>query len=77
VHGDTRTEMIALPEDRTVMIPSVAQGHDLLSRIADACKTGSSQVVKAYLEAGVAVAARRAYRSDLSHFHSLGRRHTL
>src|SRR5438067_1055488 len=50
---------------------SLTTANDLEPRNADIC-TGSSSKIRAYVEAGVAPATRRAYRSDLSHFNSWG-----
>jgi integrase len=36
------------------------------------CKSGPSDAVRAYVEAGIAPATRRAYRADLEHFRAWG-----
>jgi hypothetical protein len=36
------------------------------------CKLGPSDVVRAYVDAGIAPATRRAYKADLDHFRAWG-----
>jgi integrase len=42
------------------------------AQLAANCKASESEAVRAYVEAGIAEATRRAYKSDLEHFRTWG-----
>ena len=50
---------------------TIAQGVASTKFAAD-CKVPGSETVRAYVEAGIAPATRRAYKSDLKHFREWG-----
>jgi hypothetical protein len=56
-----------------VMIADVAIAQQIAAaEFAVTCKLEPSDAVRAYVEAGIAPATRRAYKADLDHFRAWG-----
>ena len=56
-------------EDATNIDAVIAQK---IARCAVTCKSEPTDIVRAYVEAGIAPATRRAYKADLEHFRAWG-----